>query len=254
MNGTDGIAAIIEQAREDLAGQLRGRVRAVLEQQPRAWLVEQLLDLALGTATVPAARTEPADPGATAVDDSRARAARIARVRAWGLDADGLRAFVERYRTLTREALERDGLLIDPPPKDSALIAPACRSRAGELLLLEAKDLLYALLFGDRDAGVRLDRVERELLTLTMPRAKAHAVAFVLQAATEIGAHGRRDPLRAADDDRAPNTVLQVEYGETADELVGHGITVALKLINNLEVNEQVLYARMENVEESTLE
>lgn len=115
--------------------------------------------------------------------------------------------------------------------------------------------MLYALLFGDGDAGVRLDRVERELLTLTMPRAKAHAIAFVLQAATEIGAHGTwRDPLRAADDDRAPNTVLQVEYGETADELVGNGIAAALKLINNLEVNEQVLYARMENVEESTLE
>ncbi|MEU2284898.1 hypothetical protein ABZ614_23665 [Streptomyces sp. NPDC013178] len=111
-------------------------------------------------------------------------------MRAWALDADGLRAFVERYGTLTREALERDGLLIDPPPKGSALIAPACRSRAGELLLLGAEDLLYALLFGDRDAGVRLDRVERELLTLTMPRAKAHAVAFVLRAATEIGAHG----------------------------------------------------------------
>jgi hypothetical protein len=255
MNGTGGIAAIIEQAREEMAGQLRGRVRAVLEQQPRAWLVEQLLDLALGTATVPAARTEPAGPGVTAADESRARAARIARVWAWDLDKDGLRAFVERYRTLTREALERDGLLIDPPPKGSALIAPACRSRAGEELLVEAKDLLYALLFGDRDAGVRLNRVERELLTLTMPRAKAHAIAFVLQAATEIGAHGTwRDPLRAADDDRAPNTVLQVEYGETADELVGNGIAAALKLINNLEVNEQVLSARLENVEESTLE
>lgn len=35
--------------------------------------------------------------------------------------------------------------------------------------------------------------------------------------------------------------------------VVGNGITACLQLINNLEVNEVVLYARMENVEESTL-
>ncbi|MFF8974484.1 hypothetical protein [Streptomyces sp. NPDC014995] len=45
-----------------------------------------------------------------------------------------------------------------------------------------------------------------------------------------------------------------MEYGEIAGELVGNGIAAALRLINDLEVNEQVLYARMENVEESTLE
>jgi hypothetical protein len=45
----------------------------------------------------------------------------------------------------------------------------------------------------------------------------------------EIGAQGTwRDPLRAADDERAPDTVLQVGYGGTADELVGNGIAAAL--------------------------
>jgi hypothetical protein len=39
-----------------------------------------------------------------------------------------------------------------------------------------------------------------------------------------------------------------------AGEPVGNGIAAALRLINNLEVNEQVLYARTENVEESPLE
>jgi len=38
-----------------------------------------------------------------------------------------------------------------------------------------------------------------------------------------------------------------------ADELVGHAIVRCLSLINNLEVNEQILYARMIDVEESTL-
>jgi hypothetical protein len=47
--------------------------------------------------------------------------------------------------------------------------------------------------------------------------------------------------------------LLEVQYGDTADELVGTGIIAALGLINNLEVNEQVLYARMINVEQTTL-
>ncbi len=34
---------------------------------------------------------------------------------------------------------------------------------------------------------------------------------------------------------------------------MGHGIVLALTLINNLEVNEQVLYARMINIEETSL-
>lgn len=53
--------------------------------------------------------------------------------------------------------------------------------------------------------------------------------------------------------ERADNVLLEVEFGEVDGELVGHGIATALSLINNLEVNEQVLYARMINVEETTL-
>ena len=62
-----------------------------------------------------------------------------------------------------------------------------------------------------------------------------------------------RDPQSVSSDERADNTLVIVEYGEVEGEWVGHGIVTALGLINNLEVNEQVLYARMENVEESTL-
>jgi hypothetical protein len=36
-------------------------------------------------------------------------------------------------------------------------------------------------------------------------------------------------------------------------ELVGDGIVLALSLINNLEINEEILYGRMENVEQTTL-
>jgi hypothetical protein len=47
--------------------------------------------------------------------------------------------------------------------------------------------------------------------------------------------------------------LLEVEYGEIDRELVGHRIVRALSLINNLEINEQILYARMINIEKTTL-
>ena len=60
-------------------------------------------------------------------------------------------------------------------------------------------------------------------------------------------------PSGVSNDVRADNVIVEVEFGEVAGELVGHGIVRCLSLINNLEVNEQILYARMINVEESTL-
>jgi hypothetical protein len=75
-----------------------------------------------------------------------------------------------------------------------------------------------------------------------------------MRASTELAAAGTwQDPESVSNDERADNVLLEVQFGETADELVGRGIVAALSLINNLEVNEQILYARMINVEESTL-
>lgn len=42
-------------------------------------------------------------------------------------------------------------------------------------------------------------------------------------------------------------------HAEDPREAIGHGIVRVLALINNLEINEQVLYARMIGVEQSTL-
>ena len=56
-----------------------------------------------------------------------------------------------------------------------------------------------------------------------------------------------------SNDERADNVLLEVQFGDTADELVGHGVIATLSVINNLEVNEQVLYARMIDVEQTTL-
>jgi hypothetical protein len=231
--------------------QFEGRIRACLARQPRHWLEEQLLSRVLhDTQEIPQAWAETKGQAR----DADERAGRVERIRGLELDEQRLAGFVARFRELDRDRLEAEGHLLDPPPKGTGIVAAEQRSEAGQALLQEAKDLLYALLFGD-DADVRLERVQRELLTLTLPRAKAHTIASVLRAATGFDTEGAwRDPLRQADDDRAPSTLLQVEYGEVASELVGNGIAATLRLINNLEVNEQVLYARMEDVEESALD
>ncbi|MEU3186138.1 hypothetical protein ABZ707_18335 [Streptomyces sp. NPDC006923] len=250
------------QVGDQLAGEFRTRMRTVLLQQPKEWLAEQLL-ARLPSPYAPPGEAAPGRAADAVTENGRAadtesdadRARRRERVRAWKLCQDGLHERVPRLGSWTRGRLEAEGLLLDPPPKGGALIGPGHRSPAGEALLTEAKDLLYALLFGDADDAVDLLRVERELLTLTLPRAKSHAVGFILRAATEIGAVGTwQDPAGRAHDERAANLLVQVEYGETGEELVGGGIAASLKLINDLEVNEQVLYARMENIEESTLD
>lgn len=178
----------------------------------------------------------------------------MARVAALGLDPEGIRAFVAAYEDLDRESLlGADYLHASAPAKGLAAIEPGHRSEGGEALLELAKDVLYGLLFGDESTATRLERVQRELLTLTLPRAKAGAFDFI-PAATELSGAGMwRDPSGVSNDVRADNVIVEVEFGEIAGELVGSGIVRALSLINNLEVNEQILYARMINVEESTL-
>ena len=130
---------------------------------------------------------------------------------------------------------------------------PSSGRRRGDALLDLGKDMLYGLLFGDEATNTRLQRTQRELLTLTVPRQKSTALDF-MKATTELSALGTwQDPRGAANDMQADNVVLEVEYGEVEGELVGNGIVLALGLINNLEINEEILYGRMENVEQTTL-
>jgi hypothetical protein len=182
------------------------------------------------------------------------RLARLARVTALGLDQATVAAFIEQLDGLDRDALITAGHLHpSAPAKGLDAIGAAHRNAGGEALLELAKDVLYGLLFGDETTQTQFDRVQRELLTLTLPRAKAAAFDFI-PAATELSGAGMwRDPEGVSNDERADNIIVEVEFGEVAGELVGHGIVRALSLINNLEVNEQVLYARMINIEESTL-
>jgi hypothetical protein len=246
---------IVRDLAEVLLKQYQSQARTALLAQPKEWLVDELLARLPGPLERKDAQLAVTLRAATAEVESEAdRALRRGRIRAWKLDGSGLPARVERLRAWSRSRLESERLLIDPPAMGGAMIDPAHRSSEGEALLREAKDTLYALLFEDGTDLVQLDRVRRELLTLTLPRDKSRSVAFMLRAATEINAVGTwQDPTGRANDEFAANTILQVEYGEISDEQVGHGIAASLRLINYLEVNEQVLYARMENVEESTL-
>ena len=88
---------------------------------------------------------------------------------------------------------------------------------------------------------------------MAVPRSKAEALNF-MRAATELAAAGTwRDPNNVANDERADNVLIEVQFGEVSSEVVGRAVLAALGLINELQINEEVLYVRMINVEETTL-
>ncbi|WP_202221153.1 hypothetical protein [Okeania sp. KiyG1] len=170
------------------------------------------------------------------------------------LDREKLDNFLKKHEKTDRNHLIEAGYLINnPPEKGTDLITEKYRSNQGNELLILAKDVLFALLFGDESNHVKFTRIEQELLTLTVPRFKSESLNF-MKATTEISGLGTwQDPDSVSNDSRADNIILQVEYGEVEGELIGDGIVTSLSLINNLEINEQILYARMINVEQSTL-
>ena len=243
------IDAIVRSIHRDLTPVFEERLRAELAMRDREWLIDQVVRL-----TLDAHSLEEIDRRTEIEAKAQARAARVDRVRMLAVDTDAVEAFLVDHRGSTRESLQLAGLLhADAPAKGTTLLRSQDRSVEGEQLLQTAKDMLFALLFGDESTGTDLERIQHELLTLAMPRWKAGALDFV-RAATELAAAGTwQDPESVSNDERADNVMLEVQFGEAADELVGHAIIVALSLINNLEINEQVLYARMINVEQTTL-
>ncbi len=242
------IEKIVRDVNKELVPAFEEKLRLHLETQEKGWLIEQIIRLTLDKHSL-----QEWDRKVYEQVKAQDRSERMARLEKMQLDESKLGAFIKKYRKYDRAQLEAEGCLINPPEKGTDLIAADFRSAAGEALLLEAKDILFAILFGDESTFVKLERVEQELLTLTLPRFKAVAINF-MKATTEIGGLGSwQDPDSVSNDNRAENVLLQVEYGEIASELVGDGILTTLSLINNLEVNEQILYVRMINVEQSSL-
>ena len=219
---------LARRIRLELAPDYEARLRAALDDKDKAWLIDQLVRQFV---------ERDVGPVVSSSDTSQA------------IDEADIHDFIERH-----VATGRDGLVVEGArPAGTALLAREDRTDTGQGVLHEARSMLSALLFGDAASGVLLDRVQQELLTIVLPRAKADALDF-LRASTELSAVGTwHDPQDVSNDERADNVVLEVQFGEVASEIVGRGIMTALRLINELEVNEQVLYARMVNVEETSL-
>jgi hypothetical protein len=243
------IESIVRSINRQLVPSFEEKLRAELAECDREWLIDQIVRL-----TLDAHSLEEMDRQSVVAAKGRARDERHERVRGLALDRSGLESFIAEHAVVERDALIASGhLSASAPAKGTAMITTDHRSATGDELLTRAKDVLFALLFGDDANGTRLERVQQELLTMAVPRFKAAALDF-MQAATELNAAGTwQDPDSVSNDERADNVLLEVQFGEVVGELVGHGIATALSLINNLEINEQVLYARMINVEETTL-
>ncbi len=242
------IEKVIREINRELVPEFKNKLRFHLEKQDKEWLIEQIIRL-----TIDNHSRQESDKKLLQEIKKQQRTERLARLQEMALDEIKLTSFIRQYETYNRVRLEEAGYLINPPPKGTDLIATECRSEKGKALLIKAKDILFAILFGDKSTYVKFDRVQRELLTLTLPRFKAQTIDF-MKATTEIDGLGFwQDPDKVSNDDRVENILFQVEYGEVATELLGNGIITTLNLINNLEVNEEILYARMINVEQSTL-
>jgi hypothetical protein len=243
------IEVIVRQINRELVPQFEEKLRTHLQLQDREWLIEQVIRL-----TLDAHSLEEKDRRQFREEEDRKRTERARRVKEMGLDRGRLERFLGEQGGYDRGRLIHEGLLSKGTPvKGTDMISSEFRSAEGERLLDLAKDMLYGLLFGDETTNTSLRRTQRELLTLTVPRMKAEALDF-MKATTELSALGTwQDPRGAANDMQADNVVLEVEYGEIGGELVGNGIVLALGLINNLQINEEILYGRMENVEQTTL-
>lgn len=243
------IESIVRQINREFVPHFEEKLRAYLAQQDKEWLIEQIVRL-----TLDAHSLEEMDRKHFRDEENQQRAERVRRVQQLGLNYEKLKDFVKTYKGMRREDLiSRNYLGAETPPKGTDLIADEFRSAAGNELLGLAKDMLFGLLFGDESTNTGFHRTQRELLTLTVPRLKADTLSF-MKATTELSAMGTwQDPKGAANDMRADNVVLEIEYGEIEGEQIGDGVITALSLINNLEINEEILYGRMENIEQSTL-
>jgi hypothetical protein len=243
------IETIVRQINKELVPQFEEKLRAYLADKDKDWLIEQIVRL-----TLDAHSLEEMDRKHFREAEHRKRQERLKRVKDLHLDEGKLREFVKQYKNYDREQLAQEHLLsADAPSKGKELITDAFRSPQGTEILEHAKDMLFGFLFGDETMNTHFRRTKRQLLTLTIPRLKSDALNF-MQATTELRATGTwQDSEGPAQNTRTENSVFEVEYGEIESETIRDGIITALKLINELEINEEILYGRMEKVEQSTL-
>jgi hypothetical protein len=243
------IETIVRQINREIVPQFEEKLRTYLAEQDKEWLIEQIVRL-----TLDAHSLQEMDRKHYKEEENRRRTEFSERVKGLSLNMEKLTAFISAYRKTTRaELIEKGCLHPAAPEKGGEMITVEFRTEKGNELLQYAKDILFCLLFGDAEVNTDFERDHRELLSLTVPRMKTEALNF-MKATTEIDALGTwQDPKGTASDSRADYILMEIEYGEVKGEHIGEGIVSALKIINNLEINEKILYARMSEIEQSTL-
>ena len=239
----DNISSIIKKAQDDLFPELEAKIRTELEKKDKDWLIDQIIYLTCERHSLHEQR-----------DRLESMRRQLSRISSQGFDDQVVTDFIDKYRKISREDLETPGFLLNPPHMGLSTIENHQRSKKGEALLKEARDMLYAALYGDETINVNLTRGQEEILTMILPAGKSDALDF-LKAVTEVNASGIwQDPDGVSNDDHAANIGLQVEFSDSQKGTIGMAVFVALNLINLLHVNEEIFYARMEKVERSSLQ
>ena len=213
------IESIVRSINRDLTPQFEERLRAALAEQDREWLIDQIVRL-----TLDAHSLEEIDRRVEVEAKARARSERLERVRALRpRSRRRSRRSSTEFGGVTRESADRRGR--------------APRRRAGE---------------GHRPAGARppdrrrrgaaaarqghaVRAAVRRRVDQHAPRARPAGAADdgaargsrpaaldFMRASTELAAAGTwQDPESVSSDERADNVLLEVQFGETADEIVG---------------------------------
>lgn len=239
----NNINSIIKKAQDDLFPQLEAKIRAELEKKDKDWLIDQIIYLTCEKHSLHEQQI-----------DLEKMKRRLTRICTKNYNEQRITEFINAYRNIDRTELEKAGFLVNPPHMGLATIESFQRSKKGATLLEEAQDILYATLYGDSTINVHLTRGHEEILTMILPENKSETLSF-LKAVTEVNVAGTwKDPEGISNDDHAKNIGLQVEFGDNQNGTIGLAVFVALNLINLLHVNEQILYARMERIERSSLQ
>ena len=246
------VEQLVQSIRTNLADEYYQRLYDRLIECDKAWLVEELIRQIAKNDNGPTLGKQIIQ-NLNKEDLAAEEEARIKRIKKMHLNEWKLSQFIEKFDAIKTDRENDCAYSISPPEVGGEMLLSRQRTALGENLLEEAKDILYALLYGGKDENVDFKRVEHELLTIVLPRSKAHIFGF-LRTVTELSSIGNwRDPHGSCDDESATNSILEIQYGEVESERIGDGIISTLRLINELEVNEKVLYARMRNVEQSSL-
>ncbi len=234
---------IIKRAKDDLFPQLEAKIRSELENKDKDWLIDQIIYLTCEKHGLHEQK-----------NNLLKLKARLDRIKNLNYIDKDLIEFIEKYKKTKRQDLELLGYIIDAPHRGLDLIEPSKRSKEGEELLQRSKDLLYVALYGDTSINVKITRNQEEILTLVLPEGKKDTFTF-LKAATEIKCNGTwKDPESISNDEHSNNIELQVEFNDNEQGVIGTAILVALNLINLLQINEEILYARLEKVQRSSLQ